>query len=131
MYVQTHSYKTGPYSGCNYYKTVAEAYHARQVDSNIWKLSWEDHEGSYRYCPKYKKKPWYPLSEKILCGMSLAYHDASEDELFWVNQAIIPPNIDKFICRKKTMSDEEWDQLYMANCIVSILSDAEFREKYC
>ena len=132
MDVKTRSdYHKSLFAGCHRFSTVAEAYSAWQQDPHIWKLSWTDAEGTYRYRPKMRHEKWAPLSEKILEGMSPVYQQAPDDELFWVDQKICPDDIEHYISFRRKMPEEEWDDLYMSNCIAGVLSDSEFRKKYC
>ncbi len=132
MDVQTRSdYHKSPYAGCHYFATVKEAYSAWQKDPHIWKISWEDDEGSFRFRTKTKGESWYESSEKTLCGMSENYQQAADDALFWVHQSVMPEDLESILHLKKTMPEDQWDQLYVSKCIISVLSDLEFREKYC
>ena len=132
MDVQTRSdYHKSLYAGCHYFPTVAEAYVAWQKDPHIWKISWDDSDGCYRFRPKKKGDAWYESSEKILCGMYENYKQAADDAFFWINQSVMPEDLDSLLFLKKTMSEDQWDQLYMSKCIITVLSDAEFQKKYC
>jgi hypothetical protein len=113
-------------SQITHYESVKDAYNAWIRDSTIWKISWKNH----RFRPKLKNDTWHDLSEQKLCELSLAYATASENQLFWVDQAVIPPNIDDLFNRKKSMSDAEYDDLYMKECIIEVITDNEFQKRY-
>jgi hypothetical protein len=141
--VQTRSdsYPT-KYSGCHCFPSVAAAYRAYKEDSTIWKISWygdaemKDH---YRFRPKYRSEKWHPTSEKRLCELSPLYRQdtqnasASPAELFWVRQAMIAPNFTQLFTENfnNRLSDEEFEERKRLDCLLEVLSDQEFREKYC
>ncbi len=130
MEVQTRSDSNGKYSGLHFFDTVNASYNAWQEDKNIWKLSWEDAGGHHRFRPKLKGDDWNPKSEEKLNELSTLYKFALPDELFWIDQLLLPDNYDELFKLKAELSKEEYDNLYMVNCIKTVLSDQEFRLKY-
>jgi hypothetical protein len=109
-----------------YFPTVRRAYSAWIKDNTIWKISWEN----YRFRPKTKNDVWSKPSEQKLYTLSLIYSNATENQLFWVNQSLIPHNIKDLYKRKEFLSEIEFDDLFLSECITEIISDEEFQKRY-
>lgn len=139
MAVQTRS-ETGE---TNNYDTVAEAYNVWKKDSNeIFKISFEDlTKRLCRWRPK-TRGGWNPVSEKrilLLCPeysavfpYSVSARDRVErynKEVFWVHQLVMHPTSLSFREWKgsSNMSENEYD----AEFIVEVLTDEQFRVRYC
>lgn len=117
----------------NFFSSVTEAYQAWEKDPTIWKISFSGH----RFRPKTKKELWSLLSEDKMRRMSEKYAKALENELFWINQSLMPE--DKYFqiytkLKSEAKNQDEIDEaedFYMSKCIKEVLSDEEFRNKYC
>lgn len=111
-------------TGLGFVSDVKSAYNAWKKDSNIWKISWD----GYRFRPKTKEDRWDPKTEERLAELCPQYRDAKMEEIFWVDQKILPhPDV---LRSRNTMSEEEFDQLFAISCISEILPDEEFRKKF-
>jgi hypothetical protein len=128
MAYQTRSYE----NGLNDHKTLLEAHDAWEKDQDIWKISWGWNDVYYRMRPKLKKEKWSPLSEQKLCSLSAKYAKAGPNDLFWVNQTLIAPNLSELIQKRKSgeMNKEEFEIAIAVNSILSVCTDDEFKKYY-
>ena len=86
MEVQTRSEcHTSRYAGTFHFDSVAEARAAFIKDPTIWKISFEQK----RFRPKTKRDQWGPMSEAKITMLNPAYAAASDDDIFWIHQAVM------------------------------------------
>ena len=86
MEVQTRSEcHTSRYGGTFHFDSVAEARTASIIDPTIWKISFNEK----RFRPKTKRDQWDPMSEAKIAMLNSAYTAASNDDIFWINQAVM------------------------------------------
>ena len=129
---QTRSDGNGPYSGLHHFKTLQQAYSAWEQDPQIEKISWYINGVNNRFRPKYKKDLWNPFSEAKMCLLSKDYLEAKPEDLFWVQQEILTPNIQILIKKKKeeNLNKAEFEQLCLAEQILAVYTPDQFFQKY-
>ena len=127
MEVQTRSEENGIFL----YSDVKSAYKAWENDKTILKISWQtDKNVRLRFIPKTKNDKWNPKSEEKLREMSEEYKNSNPEQLFWVDQKMLPDNYDEISSLRNTLSKEEYECLWLSSCICEIVTDEEFKRKY-
>ena len=82
------------YAGLHFFDSFQKAFEAWKEDPSIEKISWSENEGTenekfHRFRPKEKGNRWSVESEQNLCSMSEKYNNASNKEIFWVDQDVM------------------------------------------
>lgn len=122
---ETRSEKNGIY----YYESLLSAIGAWDNDPTIFKISYDFQGKDYRWRKKLKGENW-KSSEKRLCKLSKEYNDAKKEEVFYVNQSLLPDNSEQLHCDRKNrkITEKEFSYLWYESCIIQVLSDKEFRK---
>lgn len=107
MEVQTRSdFPYGKYAGLTKFDSVKDAYNAYKCDPNIWKISWMENDQRITYLPKKRGVIWGDTPEWKLTELCPKYLNSPSREVFWLQYS--PKGI-----------------------LLSVLTDSEFREKFC
>ena len=123
----------------NFFDTFDKAYAEYKRDPTVWKISFSVEKENFRWRSKTRKDVWSLESEthlKNLCSVyaqskedALSSPKGSRDELFWVNQAVFPPKF-REIYKDPNLSEDEKERLLNIACLLEIITDREFQERY-
>jgi hypothetical protein len=140
-YIQTRSDSSrGKWMGTEMHESIKAAYRAWTEDKNIWKISFsssDNAENDTRYqCITHTKTEtwsWSPETNEKLKSLNPIYANASNNQLFWLIKTIMPSNLAelKQSLKDGMISDAEFEKGFDLGCYVGILTDEEFRNKYC
>jgi hypothetical protein len=118
----------GRFAGIHYFDTFKDAFNHAKKDSTVWKISWGDCTDRMRWVIKYKsdddKSP--ALVENKLESLNPAYKNAAWNDgtVFWMHEDLIPVPVEY------SRDTEENYQKYQAACVMNILTESEFYERF-
>jgi hypothetical protein len=116
-----------------YLDSIREAFGLYQP-KNVKKISWCKDSTKFRFRPKTKanRHEWCKASEDKLCELSESYKNETDEGVwFWVNQSVCSPNLKElFDLHGLDLLDSKEDIL-MASCILDVLTEDEFKRKFC
>ena len=134
--VQTRSdCNRGKWTGTRNHRSVADAYNAWKQDKHIWKRSFISPTSRYRFRIKYHSPEdlWGDDTEAKFAELNPTYINAAPTDIFWVNQKVASDDL-RSLCRMRdanVITQAEFDRLHNLGCIEEVLTDAQFRAKYC
>lgn len=121
------------------HESIKHAYDAWLKDKKIYIILFKEvNSHKYRrFRPKFKANLWSNLCEKKLISLSKKYEVADDNELFWIDQYMMPE--EKYVAiyyqlKKRAKTEQELLQatdFYMSKCIKQVLTHEEFKQSYC
>lgn len=117
-------------SGISHHARFIDAFHAYKSNRTIWKISWEDEDGThYRWRPKTLKSTWHPQTEEKLRELCPEYaEEEDETRVFWVNQLALAPNFREIA--ELGLPKEEEDRRMNLDCIVDMVTEEELLQRF-
>jgi hypothetical protein len=117
-------------TGRDYYKRFIKAFHAYKSNRTIWKISWEDSDGThYRWRPKTLKGTWHPQTEEKLRELCPEYaEEEDETRVFWVNQLALAPNFREIV--ELRLPKEEEELRMNLDCVVDMVTEEELLQRF-
>lgn len=106
-----------------------DAYNASLEDKTIWKITITIEGEIFRWVKKLPGDVWGINQENRLKFLSNKYLHDGDNMVFWIHQKLIPDNYDETM-EREDITDDEKALLNLVNCLVEVLTDKEFIERY-